>query len=91
MFKQVTGQPCMFCGYTRAFQHLARLDLLPALEDNPASVVLFFFMLTVAIWNLLALMSGKLLLPGRWLIPANRRRTFVGIAIFFVLNWIYRL
>jgi len=90
-FKVWTGIPCMFCGYTRAFQSIARLDLMPALRDNPAAAVLFAFMMAVATWNLAGLVARRLILPGRWLRVGNRRLLGWGVLIFFLLNWAYRL
>lgn len=91
IFKTLTGVPCMFCGYTRAFQAIARMNLLPALRDNPAAVVLFLFMMAVALWNLAGLLARRLILPGRWLRVGNGRLVAWGTLLFFMLNWVYRI
>jgi len=91
LFKRFTGFPCLFCGYTRAFQHIARLDLAAAAADNPAAVLLFVFMFAVALWNMAGLLAKKLLRPGPFLRPSNRKLFMLGIAGIFVLNWIYRI
>ena len=36
-----TGLPCPGCGLTTSFAHLARLELLPALDANPVGLPLF--------------------------------------------------
>jgi hypothetical protein len=91
MFKRISGIPCMFCGYTRAFQRLARLDMLTALADNPAAVFLFAFMFAVALWNLAGLLTGTVIRPGPLLHPGKRRLLWAGVLFFFALNWVYRI
>lgn len=91
MFKRTTGLPCPFCGYTRAFQRIARLEVWTALSDNPGAFVLFVFMMAVMLWNMAGLLAGKRILPGALLRIGNRRLVIGGIATFFVLNWIFRL
>lgn len=83
--------PCMFCGYTRSFQLISRLDVPTVLRYNPAAVVLFVFMLAVMLWNLAGLLTGRVLLPGRLLRLGDRRFVFAGAVLFFLLNWAYRI
>src|SRR5690606_14592168 len=40
-FLELTGVPCPGCGLTTAFAHLARADLVPALEANAGALPLF--------------------------------------------------
>jgi len=91
LFKSLTGIPCLFCGYTRAFQHIARLNIVTAAADNPAALLLFVFMFAVALWNMAGLLCKRLLRPGPFLRPSNRKFFMLGVAGIFILNWIYRI
>lgn len=89
MFKRLTGLPCATCGSTRAFTHLARLDLAGAVALNPLAALAA---VVVAAWGAIDLL---LLLRGRTLsieLPAGEARAlgFVLLAAF-VLNWAYVL
>lgn len=91
LFRRFTGMPCMFCGYTRAFQRIAHFDSHGVLTDNPAAVVLFAFMFVVMVWNLAGLFACRIITPGRLLRVGRRRFVFSGVVIFFILNWVYRI
>jgi hypothetical protein len=84
-FKTMTGLPCAFCGGTRSFRALTRLDLAAAFFWNPLVVIATFALVLAAIL--------RLTLPRpvteRWL-QALRRLPWVKVAIALVaLNWIY--
>lgn len=91
IFKRTTGMPCMFCGYTRAFQAIARLHIAQTLRDNPTAVVLFGLMLAVLAWNLAGLASKSMITPGPLLRTGNPKLVGWGILTIFLLNWIYRM
>ncbi len=91
MFKRITGFPCMFCGYTRAFQHMAHGEFGVVLVDNPAAIVLFIFMMTVFLFNLTGLLTGRVIELGYVFRIERRRFVSAGVIAFFILNWIYRL
>lgn len=81
-----TGVPCPFCGSTRAFAALARLDFVSALEFNP--------LMSVAacaagmLWGLGAMRADQ---------PGLRLRSWLGrrplakwlLAGALALNWLY--
>ena len=90
LFQRITGMPCMFCGYTRAFQAIAHLRFAHALRDNPAALILFTAMLAVLVWNLAGLASKRIIRPGPLLRAGNPKLVGWGLAAIFLLNWAYR-
>ncbi len=91
LFQRLTGMPCMFCGYTRAFQAIARLRFAHALRDNPAALILFAIMLAVLTWNLAGLISKRIIRRGTLLRTGNPKLVGWGLLAIFLLNWMYRL
>lgn len=88
-FKAVTGQPCAFCGGTRAVSAAARLDFSTALRHNPLVCVLG----AVAVAVFLAWAAD------RWLGTCWGTRLrdwsdwpwlWIGLAALLV-NWVYLL
>jgi len=92
-FRKWTGHPCPGCGYTRAFQSIARGRADDAVKDAPASVLLFAGVALVLAWNLAGLVLRRRLRPGPRLIPGPRTgRVLIAAAIaLFLANWAWRL
>lgn len=91
LFKRISGLPCVFCGFTRAFQSLARGEWLDVIKINPGAALLFTLLGVVFVWNAIALLSGRVIERGRWLQKGN---LLLWIGIFggaLLLNWVYRL
>jgi len=87
-FKVVSGKPCMACGMTRSWVHMAHGRLEEALIQNPLGSVLFVLTVFAVVY-----LGGRQL----GLVPALRLQvgragawTMRGIAVFVVLvNWAY--
>ena len=92
-FRKWTGHPCPGCGYTRAFQSIARGRAADAARDAPASLLLFAGVGLVLAWNLAALVLRRRLRPGPCLVPGPRTlRALIATAVLVVVaNWIWRL
>jgi hypothetical protein len=92
-FLSLTGLPCPFCGFTRAFWAIAGGEWGEALVGCPLAFGVYFFMVSLFVWNVSALILGIVLLPGPGFHPPPGRRTrIVGIVcLLFAVNWIYRL
>ena len=92
-FRWLTGYPCLFCGYSRAFIALGHGDAASALRNCP--LALFFFALTagVFLWNAAALALRIRIRRGPGLrLGRNATVTIAAIVTAAVtLNWIYRL
>lgn len=54
-----TGHPCLTCGMTTAFSHMAHLQPAAAMAANPGGVLLFLVVLAAPFWLLHALFTGK--------------------------------
>ncbi len=83
-----TGAPCPFCGSTRAFAAMARLDFVAALRLNP--LVCLAAGGAVALW-LLILLRGRE--PLSWLGKSLRSSAVWKwlLALALLLNWLYLL
>lgn len=92
-FLHLTGLPCPFCGFTRAFWAIAHGAWGVALADCPLSFLVYLFVAGLFLWNASAMMLGIVLFPGsRFHSPPRRRFGVTGIVCgLFLLNWIYRL
>jgi hypothetical protein len=92
-FRKWTGIPCAGCGYTRAFQSIARGDIAGAARDAPVSVLLFAAVSLVLAWNLAGLVLRRRLRPGPRAIPGPRtgRAWIVAAVLLIAANWFWRL
>jgi hypothetical protein len=92
-FRKWTGHPCPGCGYTRAFQSIARGRGADAARDAPASLLLFGGVVLVLAWNLVALALRRRLRPGPRLVPGPRAWRTLGVigALVLAANWIWRI
>jgi len=86
-FKLTTGQPCLACGMTRSWIHLAHGHPLAAMAQNPLGSSLC--LLTAA--TLLYLGLRRLGLPAVRLDTSNREAWTIRGAIIgaVLLNWVY--
>ena len=92
-FLRITGISCPFCGFTRSFWAIAAGEWGTALTNCPLAFGVYFFTVFLFIWNVSALISGIVLLPGPIFrsTPARRRRIAGYVCGLFLLNWGYRL
>jgi hypothetical protein len=92
-FLRLTGYPCPSCGLTRGFVAMAHGQWLAVLQTCPLAALLYAATALVFAVNVVALLCGVRLTPGRWL--KWRARAWVVFLCFFglliLLNWLYRL
>ena len=91
-FLDFFGYPCPFCGFSRSFRALYAGDLNYALVNCPLSIPLYSMFMLLLIWNVIGLVLGLRVTPGRHL--KNRlciSDLIMGTGIAVVLNWGYRL
>jgi len=93
LFRNMTGYPCPFCGFTRAFVGLAHGRWSSTLIECPAVIPLFITTAGLLVWNLLGLLSGRIITLGPALHQHSRSWIFVmmGGGTMLLGNWIYRL
>ena len=88
----LTGQPCPMCGMTTTFSHLAHLQPIEAMVNQPFGVVLFSC--TVALF---AVGLADLLHPrARWrrlleLTVRNEVWVAGGMLVGLALGWVYKV
>ena len=87
LFKAMTGWPCGTCGTTRAFQALARGDVITALRFQPLLMTLYLGALVVTLIDGAAWWGRR----RQWL-PILLRKVSLSPWIFvglFLFNWFY--
>ncbi len=86
-FKSITGYPCPTCGSTRCVQSLLEFDVISAFLFNPLVFIFGVFFVGWMLYGFYVLIQRKRIK----LTFTDREGTYVrwGIAILFVLNWIY--
>jgi hypothetical protein len=92
-FLNLTGLPCPFCGFTRAFWSIATGAWGKALVECPLAFGIYLFVAGLFVWNASAMVLRVVLLPGpRFHTPPGRSARIAGIVCgLFLLNWAYRL
>jgi hypothetical protein len=92
-FLHLTGYPCPFCGFTRAFWALGHGDFGYGLAICPLAVPAYGLLLLTFAWNAVPLAMGITLRRGSLLRLRRRqgRWAIVFIAVLFAMNWVYRL
>ena len=86
-FKTFSSYPCMTCGMTTAFTHMAHLEFSEAFRVQPAGACLFLLSVAfvpLAVW---ASLSGRSLLLALERIPA--RWFGLPLAVMILGSWIY--
>jgi len=88
-FRVLFGRRCPSCGMTTAWAHLARGQLVPALQANVGGTLLGLLDLAAGAWSLLSAAWG------RWLgwMPNSGVLAWVAAAIVLItlVDWGYRL
>lgn len=92
-FLSITSLPCLFCGSSRAFRHMAQGEWSEAFTMSPLAALLFILVALVLLWNLCGLVTGYCIRPGpRLRFWEGRGKTVLLIAVLLVLmNWLYRV
>ena len=88
-FLVITGQPCPFCGGTRAFAEMWQGDFWAAARYHPLGPALFVLSLAAAAGLAVLLASGRTL---RW--TGGRvleQRAWLALGAVFVAAWLFRL
>ena len=85
--KLLTGQPCLACGMTRSWIHLAHGHPLAAVAQNPLGALLF----AATALALVYLLARRLGLPALRLKASNAEAWLVrGVLIGgIIVNWLY--
>lgn len=86
-FKSYTSYPCMTCGMTTSFTHMAHLEFGKAFSVQPAGAILFLLSVAFVPLALWAAVRGRSLLIALERTPAR----WFGIPLLVVLlgGWLY--
>ena len=92
-FLGLTGYPCPFCGFTRAFQAMAEGDWALVMQNCPLAWPVYFTIVVVFVWNMTGLLLGVKIQRGRYLRlkPGQGRWAVALFSALFILNWVFRL
>lgn len=92
-FLHLTGYPCPFCGFTRAFWAISAGHWNAAVANSPLSIAVYITVWVLFIWNGAALVSGVVLSRGTWLRweSALCRKAITAVLLLLAANWAYRL
>ncbi|MBA4387462.1 MAG: hypothetical protein C0404_05735 [Verrucomicrobia bacterium] len=91
MFNNITGYPCISCGFTRGFTGLAHGHWDAVLLDCPLAILLYAITILVFAWNGVALASRRVISRG-WLFTGSRLAVWlIALAVLAVSNWVYRI
>jgi hypothetical protein len=82
------GIPCLTCGFTRAFVHLAHGEPVLALQASPAGALL-----AALAWAFALAAAARLALGRAWPAPPPRlvRPAILAAGVALVLSWLYVL
>ncbi len=83
-FRLVTHLPCPFCGMTTGFAHMARGEIVPALQSNPGAPLFYAFTWLLFAASLQALIRGTRVLPV-WATGSAALRVFLLVT---ALLWV---
>ena len=86
-FRTFTGCPCPTCGSTRVVLNLFNLDICSAFHYNPLFFLLSIIFIVWTLYGFYMLFSGKHI----ELALSKKEGLFFrfGLAILFLLNWVY--
>lgn len=92
-FLLLTGYPCPFCGFSRAFWAISAGYWSAAWSNCPLSFAVYFSVWVVFLWNGAALVWGVVLSrgPALQLSVGYRRKAVIVILLLLAANWIYRI
>ena len=88
-FHLATGLPCPSCGMTTAFAHMARLNIVAALDAQPFGTALSILVVAAGVAALYCAVFNRSLLG-----IASRiftKRTAVIIILVFLLTWAFQV
>ena len=90
---RLTGYPCPFCGFTRAFWAMSHGAWSEALLGYPLVGLLYVLIVCVFIWNTAGLLGGIIISRGTKLRLGPKQAGWIMALIFmlFLINWVYRL
>lgn len=93
LFLHLTGYPCPFCGFTRSYWWISSGHFREAFSNCPLSLVVYFCLVVIFLWNAVALLRCRVMVPERLFAFLSRQRKGVvaGIVLLFLMNWGYRL
>jgi len=84
-----TGTPCPTCGYTTAFSHVTRGDLLTAFRVQPAGALLALLVAATGALGLYVLITGRSIY--RHLARLRCRTTLWAALATLLAGWIYKI
>ena len=92
-FLDLTGYPCIFCGFTRSFWAMAGGDWSFVVQNCPLAWLVYFAFVIVFAWNTTGLLLGVKIIRGRYLrLRSGQGRWAIGlVSVLFILNWAFRL
>ncbi|HLN95363.1 DUF2752 domain-containing protein [Flavobacterium sp. HJ-32-4] len=94
LFHSATGVPCPSCGTTRAALLLLRGHVLASLAKNPLGILAVAGMLTIPLWVIGDLLTGKSTFLAAYLrMEKTVRRPLVAsfLVALVLLNWIWNI
>ena len=90
-FLRVTGIACMFCGWPRSFVAISQGAWATVLFNAPLVLLLYGGVIIVALAHSAAIIAGRLVYPGPWMMGFIRKHVWWVAAVLVLLQWIYRL
>jgi len=87
VFKAVTGHPCPTCGSTRAVLNLLKLNIPVAFQCNPLVFLGGIAFIAWILYGFYMFFSGK-----KIHVTLSKNESLflrLGLAILFILNWVY--
>lgn len=86
-FKVWTGYPCMTCGMTTSFTHMAHLQPLAALRVQPAGALLFLLTALFVPFGLRSAIGGRSIMD--WIEHSWAKWIGLGMLVTLAASWIY--
>lgn len=89
VFNRITHLPCLTCGLTRSFGHMARGELAGALEYHLLGPALFLLVAVFSMYALVAVCTGRCVRFR--LAPPARKAAFWSILAVFIAAWVLKI